>query len=531
MLVGNFSEANQVQQGQPIEMAASAAAVHTLLEYIYGEEPQIQLEDSFELLHLADRYNFQELAATIEAGLRAALDSAPVTVSLKILQQPQTMHELKAVCEQKVAEHFELCIEHADFLELDAAQLGRILRRQDLRVPREELVVRGLFRWFNRSTDQEVDLAALACLLQHVDFQSLSSNNLVQLRSALSELKGVGARSLDREVTEAMEAHKKRSATNTPETFRAKRRCLRHWSPGLGASAAPVRVLAEAFSMCLHEGALYHIATDGRCVFRWKVGESERQIVAGPRANIPDSLGVFCRVSVSPEGKLFLGDVNNRRLLSFENGSGNIVLRDVEIGQMCCPASGILHLVTQSRQAVQRLVRGALETRVSSQNLPAELHFEAYGLFVTDEEVVYISDRAKGRILRLKPGVSEPEVVGEAPNKQISKLNGLFVTQEEKVYVVDMGQRKVWAFHLGDAAWTEVLTCPGRMTPRNVLVQDRKLYVNMMNGGSDANGIYEYLLPPELQLEFDLGAKRRSFCNARGPLGFNGVHHAIIIIY
>lgn len=141
---------NRVQQGQPMEMAASEAAVHAFLDWIYGEEPQIELDDSIELLQLADAYNFPGLAASIAAGLRASLDTAQVQIALKVLQQTQDLHELRAACEQKVAEHFEMCIEAPDFCELSSLQMGRILKREDLKVSREEAVVTGLFTWFNR---------------------------------------------------------------------------------------------------------------------------------------------------------------------------------------------------------------------------------------------------------------------------------------------------------------------------------------------------------------------------------------------
>lgn len=71
-----------------------------------------------------------------------------------------------------------------------------------------------------------------------------------------------------------------------------------------------------------------------------------------------------------------------------------------------------------------------------------------------------------------------------------------------KIYVADSGQRKVWAFHPGDTAWTEVLVCPGELKPVDVLLQGRSLYVSMFVHCGEANdhaeGVYEYLLPPEL---------------------------------
>eukprot|EP00438_Fugacium_kawagutii_P035368 Skav222153 [mRNA] locus=scaffold2756:51180:52859:- [translate_table: standard] len=498
MLVGPFQEANQVQQGQPVQMEASDAVVLALLDYIYCGELQVELEDSLELLRLADAYNFPELAGMIEAGLCAALDSASVVTALKVLRHARDLHELSAKCEQKVAANFEMCIELDDYLELTTGQLGRILRRADLTVSHEEVVVKGLFNWFNRSKDRGDGLVGL---LHHIDFQSLSSSNLTRLRHLSASIGPVG-HDLQREVKEALQFHKKRSLTNTPDAFQPKRRCLQNWSPDLGASSqAPRRVLPNASFMHWHDGAMYSATFDppsGSSILRWKPGDAESQAVAGKgaRVNGVNDLGPDCRVSLSPEGQMLVVDYNHSRLVSFENGSGNVVLSDVDIVKVSCLPTGAVYALTQDGGSVQKLVGARLQPVIASNDLPARLQFDAYSFFVTEEEVIYLSDRANSRILRLKPGEAEPVVVGEAPSKEDSELTGLFVTENEKIYVADYEGQKVWAFHPGDAAWTEVLACPEELEPLDVLVDSRSLYVSMCDG----KGLYEYLLPPKLQL-------------------------------
>jgi hypothetical protein len=88
--------------------------------------------------------------------------------------------------------------------------------------------------------------------------------------------------------------------------------------------------------------------------------------------------------------------------------------------------------------------------------------------------------------------------VGQVPAEQEPDLYDLFVTEGGTVYVADYKQRKVLAIRPGDATFTEVLECPGELCPTAVLVQDRSLYVSMTGPGK---GLYEYALPPELQLE------------------------------
>eukprot|EP00438_Fugacium_kawagutii_P005360 Skav207097 [mRNA] locus=scaffold2123:33996:35696:+ [translate_table: standard] len=505
MLLGPFVEASQVQAGQPVEMAASDAAVFALLEYIYGEEPQVDLEDSLELLRLADAYNFSELATAIEAGLRASLDNAPVEAALKVLQLTQDLRKLQIACEEKIAANFELCIELGDFIELSPGQLARVLRRADLRVSHEEVVVEGLFKWLNASKDRMVQFGAL---LQNVDFESLSSSNLARLKHLSASMGPVGY-DLQREIGDALEFHKKRSAANWPEAFQPKRRCLHNWSPELGASSqAPQKVLPRG-CLCCHDGAIY-TATFGNSnpssILRWKPGDAESLAVAGrgARVNGVNDLGIACEVSVSCEGEIFVADVLNHRLLSFQNGSGNVVLRDVDIRNVSCSPNGDVYVLTQSGRAVEKVVGSTLHTVISSNDLPAELQFQAWDLFVMQDDVIYLSDWANSRILQINPSEAEPVLVGEAPNKENSCLSRLFVTEDEKMYVADCGQRKLWAIHPGDAVWTEVLVCARELECVAVVIQGRSLYVGIGRGDGedspDTSGVFEYSLAPELQL-------------------------------
>ena len=59
----------------------------------------------------------------------------------------------------------------------------------------------------------------------------------------------------------------------------------------------------------------------------------------------------------------------------------------------------------------------------------------------------------------------------------------------------------------GDTTFMEVLECPGTLRPTAVLVQDRSLYVSM--SGRQEGGLYEYVLPLELQLKWKT---RRVMC-------------------
>ena len=156
-----------------------------------------------------------------------------------------------------------------------------------------------------------------------------------------------------------------------------------------------------------------------------------------------------------------------------------------------------------------KLVGSTLQTVIASESLPADKQFKAYRVFVTKEEVIYLLDNLNNnrRILCINPAESlEPVVVGQFPAEGRSFLTDLFVTDGGTIYVAAGDQRKVFAFHPSSPTFTEVLQCPDGLHPVALLVQDRSLYVNMLARRLDAQspdtgGLYEYWLPPEIQLQ------------------------------
>ena len=153
---------------------------------------------------------------------------------------------------------------------------------------------------------------------------------------------------------------------------------------------------------------------------------------------------------------------------------------------------------------MQKLVGSTLQTVIASKSLSADMQFEAHEIFVTKEEVIYLLDNLNNnrRILCINPAeLLEPVVVGQIPTEGRSFLT----TDGGTIYVADWDQRKVLAFHPDSPTFTEVLQCPDGFHPVALLVQDRSLYVSMVtpqvNGEPWTGKVYEYLLPPELQLQ------------------------------
>ena len=350
MLSGSFLEADQVQRGQPVEMDASKATLVALLDFIYGGQPEVNLEVGLELLRLAEAYDLPKLAGAIEAGFRASLDSSG---ALRVLQEEHGLEDLKAACEKMVAKDFETCSQHPDFGKLSPTQLARILKRSDLGVSREESVLKGIFNWLSVSMDRN---SSLGMLLQHVDFQSISVENL--LRLGRFTLSGPAGGHLQREVNEALRV-RQRKRPQSSDDFQPKRRCLQHWSPDLGASSDALgrEVLsAPCNSLCWHEGGIYATDFSGN-ILCWKPGDAaanaRRVVGQGVAVTGINDLGQYCELAISPTGEVFVGDQDNARLVSFENGSSRVLLGDFVRTLFCSPA-GVLYVLLSGRQSCGR---------------------------------------------------------------------------------------------------------------------------------------------------------------------------------
>ena len=503
LLCGSFLEADRVQQKQPVEIAASKAAVRAFLDYIYGGQPEVPVETALELQRLAERYDLPQFASAIEAGIHKSLDGV---TGLRILQEIHGLYSLKDASEEKVAEDFEACSQHPDFGKLSLTQVGRILKRKDLRVSREEVVLKGIFNWFNFSKDRD----GFGILLQDVDFQAFSLENL--LRLGRFTLSGSNGEDLHREVDQALRERKRAGPQSSHDRQPKRRRCFKHWSPDLGATIDSGREVLSisCYSMCWHEGHIYATDYHGN-VLCWKPGDPADTVrkVTGEGARVTgiNDLGQECVVSIGPTGEVFALDVLNERLLRFENGCGDLVVGDIEDPEdIFCSPKGVVYVLASNGRVVQKLIGTTLQTVIDSESLPKHLQFKGEAIFVTKEEEIYVLDPVNDRVLCVNPAESlEPIVVEKLPEHQTEESNlcSLYVTEGGTMYVSDTGHRRILAFRRGDTTPTEVLLCPDQYHPTALLVQGSSLYVGMVDDCDEptAGGIYEYLLPPELQLE------------------------------
>ena len=287
LLCAPFREAEQIRQGKPVEMAASGGVVGAFVDYIYGGEPDVATMDAVELLRLAGAYGLPCLAQAVEADLQNSLDSQ---LALQLLQETVIwgMPDLRLACEEQVAHDFEQSVLTEEFLKLTAKQLQRILQRDDLNVPREEVVVEALFQWGKSSEDRQRDMVLMLC---HVDFPSLSSSNLKVLCHAAQSLGPSGA-DWECEVKQALSLHRQQSSSEVSRAHCPKRQCLSHWAAGLGAFQECDRAgkkLTPTVKNCGHElawhqGAFFFSRREPSQILSCKPGEENLRAVAGEGA-------------------------------------------------------------------------------------------------------------------------------------------------------------------------------------------------------------------------------------------------------
>ena len=212
------------------------------------------MEVGLELLRLADAFDLPKLTGEIAAGIHFHIHLDCI-VALQVLKDPYVLGSLSAGSEDKVAEEFDTCSQHPDLGKLRASQLTQILTRSDLAISREEAVMNAILTWNKFSKDGH---AFLGMLLEHVNFQALSMENLLRLRRR--SLSSPNGDDLHKRVEDALSSRKR---IRFPGAFQPTRPCLEHWTPFLGASTTSIeasgRVVLSLLctSLCWHQGEVY----------------------------------------------------------------------------------------------------------------------------------------------------------------------------------------------------------------------------------------------------------------------------------
>ena len=398
-------------------------------------------------------------------------------------------------------------------MKLTAIQLQRILRRKDLNVSREEVVVEALFRWAKSSEDRQRDMVLM---LSHVDFPSLSSSNLRVLCHAAQSLGSRGA-DWECEVKQALSLHRKRSSSEVSRAHRPKRgRCLSHWAAGLGASQESDRVgkkLTPTVKKCghhvrLYEGAFFLNRTKPSQVLSCKPGDENLRVVAGEGAPINgfNRVQKVWGIAMLPNGETIVGHGDGGvdeglQLLSFQQGVGKVLLAVPNLIDVCCSPNGVIYVLDAGGTRVQKVEGSRLMPVVDSKELPEEHAFHALYIFVSKQEVLYVSDSENHRILRFAEGASVPTVVADFGDKGDVSLVGLFVTEDERIFVCDHETGRILITDAGENTCCSELDVTEHGYPWDVFVQDGSLNVLIRRETVEGyeGWVQQFTLPPTLE--------------------------------
>ena len=184
-------------------------------------------------------------------------------------------------------------------------------------------------------------------------------------------------------------------------------------------------------SLWWHQGELFAVHFGGRRIISWKPGDPSSCVrsVAGEGAAVTgiNDFNDLEDLAISPSGEVFVADWWNRRILRFQNGSGDVVVDNADIsGSLFYSPSGVLYVTSRDGRTVAKVVGSTLETVIASESLPPDMQFSADRVFVTKEEVIYLLDNLNNsRILCINPAESlEPVVVAHIPTEGQSFPHG-----------------------------------------------------------------------------------------------------------
>ena len=399
-----------------------------------------------ELLVLANAYNLHFLVEAIESVLLQDLDSQ---TALEVFHQAHMLgfDRVCSACEELIVSTFQECVKQEAFLKLTPVQLGRILKRPDLHVAREEAVFQALLTWYKADSSRR---AYLGLLLQDVDYPALSAQNLERL-SCFAESLGPDGQDLSRSVKEALRWHRKRDSS-PQRAFEAKRRRLLHWLPHFGADVRGLRaqdgeVVATFTSrvqhFCIRKGTGYAFLESERQIVSWTPGNNQNRVVAGRGAAVNGVSDINCTaLDVSPEGELVVADWNEdgNRLLGFRNGMGTLKQSlETECDGLCFSPAGVLYVFDNYGKRVQKLLPDSrFISVIDSDQLASDMRFCAGSFTVPDEDTVYITDNRQGqaRILALEAG-SGLKVVGHSPRGPSMCMFLRLCVKEGHIFAVD----------------------------------------------------------------------------------------------
>ena len=161
----------------------------------------------------------------------------------------------------------------------------------------------------------------------------------------------------------------------------------------------------------------------------------------------------------------------------------------------------MIYVLDAGGTRVQKVEGSRLIPIVDSKVLPEEHAFDAQYIFVSKQEVLYISDCENGRILCFAEGTSVPTIVAEFGDRDGVDLGGLFVTKDERIFVCDRHNFQILVTDAGERTSCSELDVTKLGQPCDLLVQDGLLNVLIRRGTQegDEGFVEQFVLPPTLE--------------------------------
>ena len=315
---------------------------------------------------------------------------------------------------------------------------------------------------------------------------------------------------------------------------RPKRQCLSNWTAGLGASRSwdHARQVTPTIKNCgsdlvWHQGAFFlsrvdppHLSPfaplrpfeDPPQIVSCKPGNTNLnhfpnllRVVAGQGAAINgfNQLQMMRGLAMLPTGEMIVGHGNQdakTQVLSFQNGVGKVLLEVPHLKDVCCSPNGVIYVLHTSGTRVQRVEGSRLTPVVNSEEFGELKRFEASGIFVSKQEVLYISDCLRDRILRFDAENSDLTVVADfddfGDEDDDISLGAVFVTEDERIFVCDLEEKRILIYHEGETSELDVSKFG---EPLRLSVEDGQLNV-LIRKNTCEGWVHKFALPPKLNV-------------------------------
>ena len=197
-------------------------------------------------------------------------------------------------------------------------------------------------------------------------------------------------------------------------------------------------------------------------------------------------------------------DYEDSKLLSFQDGVGKVLLDVPELEHVCSSPNGVIYVLDAGGTSVQKVEGSRLMPVLDSKELPEEHKFSARYIFVSKQEVLYISDQENDRILRFADGAAVPTIVADFRDRDdgVDLLCGLFVTEDERIFVCDPNNHRILMTDAVEKNCCSELDVSELGKPMDVLVQDVFLNV-LVRKETDIRchegWVQQFALPPTLE--------------------------------